>query len=84
MLYDGRNLDTFDLPSLRRKIGTVTQNAGLFQGDIYSNIVITAPELVMLLDFLCTGAHIFVLHLELTLQADRLGLLNRETLRRKS
>ena len=40
--------------------------------------------LVMLLDFLCTGAQIFVLHLELTLQADRLGLLNRETLRRKS
>ena len=40
--------------------------------------------LVMLPDFLCTGAHIFVLHLELTLQADRLGLLNRETLRRKS
>ncbi len=40
--------------------------------------------LVMLLDFLCTGAHIFVLHLELTLQADRLGLLNRETLQRKS
>ncbi len=47
VLYDGRNLDTFDLPSLRRKIGTVTQNAGLFQGDIYSNIVITAPELTL-------------------------------------
>ncbi len=47
VLYDGRHLDTFDLPSLRRKIGTVTQNAGLFQGDIYSNIVITAPELTL-------------------------------------
>ena len=47
VLYDGRNIDTLDLPSLRRKIGTVMQDAGLFQGDIYSNIVITAPELTM-------------------------------------
>ena len=43
--YDGRDMESLDLPSLRRKIGTVTQDAGLFQGDIYSNIVITAPEL---------------------------------------
>ena len=43
--YDGRDIERLDLPSLRRKIGTVLQNAGLFQGDIYSNIVITAPEL---------------------------------------
>ncbi len=43
--YDGRDIDGLDLPSLRKKIGTVTQDAGLFQGDIYSNIVITAPEL---------------------------------------
>ena len=27
------------------KIGTVTQNAQLFQGDIYSNIVLCAPHL---------------------------------------
>ena len=47
VLYDGRNLESLDLPSLRRKIGTVTQDAGLFQGDIYSNIVITAPELTL-------------------------------------
>ncbi len=47
VFYDGRNIDSLDLPSLRRKIGTVTQDAGLFQGDIYSNIVITAPELTM-------------------------------------
>ena len=43
--YDGRDIDTLDLPSLRRKIGTVTQDAGLFQGDLYSNIVISAPTL---------------------------------------
>ena len=45
--YDGRDINGLDLPSLRRKIGTVTQDAGLFQGDIYSNIVITAPELTL-------------------------------------
>ncbi len=43
--YDGRDITTLDLPSLRRKIGTVTQDAGLFRGSVYSNIVITAPEL---------------------------------------
>ena len=44
---DGKELTSLDLPSLRRKIGTVMQDAGLFQGDIYSNIVITAPELTL-------------------------------------
>lgn len=43
--YDSRDISGLDLPSLRRKIGTVMQDAGLFQGNIYSNIVITAPEL---------------------------------------
>lgn len=43
--YDGRDLETIDLGSLRRKIGVVTQNGRLFQGDIYSNIVISAPHL---------------------------------------
>ena len=43
--YDGKDLQGLDLPSLRKKIGTVMQDAGLFQGDLYSNIVITAPEL---------------------------------------
>ena len=45
--YDGRNINRLDLSSLRRRIGTVMQNGGLFQGDIYSNIVITAPELTL-------------------------------------
>ena len=45
--YDGKDLESLDMQSLRRKIGTVTQDAGLFQGDIYSNIVITAPELTL-------------------------------------
>lgn len=45
--YDGKDISSIDLASLRRKIGTVMQDAGLFQGDIYSNIVITAPELTL-------------------------------------
>ena len=45
--FDGKDINTLDLPSLRKKIGTVMQDAGLFQGDIYSNIVITAPELTV-------------------------------------
>ena len=47
VFYDNRNIDSLDLPSLRKQIGTVMQDAGLFQGDIYSNIVITAPELTL-------------------------------------
>ena len=43
--YDGRDIETVDLRSLRKKIGVVTQNGKLFQGDIYSNIVISAPYL---------------------------------------
>ena len=43
--YDGKDLETVDLRSLRKKIGVVTQNGKLFQGDIYSNIVISAPYL---------------------------------------
>ena len=45
--YDGKDINSLDLGSLRRKIGTVMQTGGLFQGDIYSNIVITAPELTL-------------------------------------
>ncbi len=43
--YDGKDLNSIDLRSLRRKIGVVLQNGKLFQGDIYSNIVISAPQL---------------------------------------
>jgi ABC-type bacteriocin/lantibiotic exporter with double-glycine peptidase domain len=45
--YDGKDLEQLDLKSLRRKIGTVMQNGKLFSGDIYSNIVISAPWLTM-------------------------------------
>ena len=43
--YDGKDIERLDLGSLRRRIGTVMQQSGLFQGDIYSNIVLTAPGL---------------------------------------
>ena len=33
--------------SLRRRIGAVTQGGTLFQGDIYSNIVISAPQFTL-------------------------------------
>ncbi|MDD6488263.1 MAG: NHLP bacteriocin export ABC transporter permease/ATPase subunit [Clostridia bacterium] len=45
--YDGKDLNSIDLKSLRRNIGVVMQNGKLFQGDIYSNIVISAPWLTL-------------------------------------
>ena len=45
--YDGRNLSTLETSSLRRKIGTVMQDGKLMQGDIYSNIVVSAPWLTL-------------------------------------
>ena len=41
--YDNRDIGDLDKNSLRRKIGVVMQNGSLFQGDIYSNITVTAP-----------------------------------------
>ena len=45
IFYDNKNISKIDPESLRRKIGSVMQDGKLFLGDIYSNIVITAPEL---------------------------------------
>ncbi len=45
--YDGRDINSIDIKSLRSKIGTVMQNGSLFLGDIYSNIVISAPQLTL-------------------------------------
>lgn len=41
--YDGEDLREFDLRSIRQKIGVALQNGKLFAGDIFSNIVVTAP-----------------------------------------
>lgn len=45
--YDGKNINGLDLKSLRSHIGAVIQNGKLFQGDIFSNIAISAPELTL-------------------------------------
>ncbi len=45
--YDGRDMAGLDLKSLRRRMGVVMQDGKLFQGDIYSNITISAPWLTM-------------------------------------
>ena len=47
IFYDDKDIDKIDLKSLRRKIGTVMQSGGLFQGDIFSNIAIAAPNLTL-------------------------------------
>lgn len=43
--FDGKDLSTLDLKSVRRNIGVVLQNSKLFAGDIYSNIIVSAPWL---------------------------------------
>ncbi len=45
--YDRTDISGVDLKSLRQKIGVVMQDGKLFQGDIYSNITISAPWLGM-------------------------------------
>ncbi len=47
IFFDNKDIAKIDLESLRRKIGSVMQDGKLFLGDIYSNIVITAPQLTM-------------------------------------
>lgn len=42
--YDGKDLNSIDPKSLRKKMGVVTQNGQLFQGDIFTNITISAPH----------------------------------------
>jgi len=45
--YDGKDIEGLDKKSLRKKIGVVMQNGKLFQGDIFSNITISAPMATM-------------------------------------
>ena len=47
IFFDSKDISKIDPESLRRKLGVVMQDGKLFLGDIYSNIVITAPELGM-------------------------------------
>ena len=47
IFYDRNEMDTLDPRSLRKHIGVVIQNGQLFQGDIFSNITISAPQLTL-------------------------------------
>ena len=47
VFYDGRDLNSLDLRSLRRHIGVVIQNGKLMMGSIFENITISAPWLGM-------------------------------------
>ena len=45
--YDGKDVESLDKKSLRQNIGVVMQETKLFQGDIFSNISISAPMLTL-------------------------------------
>ena len=45
--YDGRDLSMLEPRSVRKRIGTVLQDGKLFEGDIFANISLCAPELTM-------------------------------------
>lgn len=45
--YDNRDIHRLNLKSLRKHIGCVLQNGELFQGDIFSNITISHPQLTL-------------------------------------
>lgn len=45
--FDRKDISGLDPESFRGKIGSVMQDGKLFFGDIYSNIVISAPQLTM-------------------------------------
>lgn len=47
IFYDKNEISTLDLQTLRQKIGTVMQDGKLFNGEIYSNILISAPQLTI-------------------------------------
>jgi ABC-type bacteriocin/lantibiotic exporter with double-glycine peptidase domain len=47
VFYDRHDLASLDPRSLRKQIGVVIQNGQLFQGDIFSNITISAPQLTL-------------------------------------
>ncbi len=47
VFYDRRDLSGMDPRTLRRQIGVVIQNGELMQGDIFSNITLSAPQLTL-------------------------------------
>ena len=47
ILYDGRDITSLDVRSLRRHIGVVLQTGRLVSGNIFQNITLSAPHLTM-------------------------------------
>ena len=47
IFYDRKDIQTLDLGSLRKCIGTVLQEGSLFWGSIFENITISAPDLTL-------------------------------------
>jgi len=47
VFYDRKDIQTLDLVSLRKQIGTVLQEGDLFSGSIYENITVTSPSLTL-------------------------------------
>ena len=47
IFYDRHDLNSLDPRSLRKHIGVVIQNGQLFQGDIFSNLTLSAPDLTL-------------------------------------
>jgi NHLM bacteriocin system ABC transporter ATP-binding protein len=41
--YDGTDLESLDVRSVRQCLGVALQNGKLFSGDIFSNIIVTSP-----------------------------------------
>ena len=47
IFYDRKDIQTLDLSSLRKCIGTVLQDGDLFSGSIFENITVSAPGLTL-------------------------------------
>ena len=48
IFYDRKDIQSLDIGSLRKCIGTVMQDGELFGGSIFENITISAPQLLLL------------------------------------
>lgn len=47
VFYDRKDIQTLDLGSLRKQIGTVLQEGDLFSGSIFENITVTSPNMTL-------------------------------------
>lgn len=45
IMYDGRDISSYDICELRRRIGTVLQDGKLITGNIFTNVTLSAPNL---------------------------------------